>query len=138
MDPLITFKCPECGQQIEGPYAKTVCPTCNHEFIPALTPRAVNREPPDLEALQQENCSKRAWKIRVSAERFGQLAMLFFIVAALVLLVAGVVVVGAAEGGGDESAGAAKTCSVSWFCVKAGAFCYLISQVMHIRANTEK
>jgi len=65
MNPTVKIECEGCGQQIEAPKeilleSKITCPTCNHEFMPRLKPRAAEEKFVDrrLERLRDSETEK--------------------------------------------------------------------------------
>ena len=145
----IRFDCPGCGQTIEmaeeARFERVKCPTCQHEFFPdktrpvRLMPTAPAAPPPniplprkpELVTIEETFARTEAEKIHSKADFFTVMSLLFLVGSLLVAFVC--ILSGIA--GVDVSSGfiivVASLIGVSlWF--------YLIAQIVHIRANTEK
>jgi len=139
----IHFDCPNCKRPMSGD--KTLlgeminCPDCSEPFFPVPRKEVFPPEPEKTKASQSQPSPSilrkpditRAEKIRSQADRFAVLAALFCGIGLLIILAA---VVQSLSGGSDTGI---------WFLVSAsliGAafWLYLIAQIIHIRANTEK
>src|SRR5665213_94741 len=144
----IHFDCPKCKRPMTGDKAllgeMINCPDCNEPFIPTPRKPAPTPEPkpvPKPESAAQNEISQelaRRWeaqrrrqKIHYQADRFTGFAGVFFVIGLLI----GVASLAQAISG-EEGAG-------RWFIVAASLigtafWLYLIAQIVHIRANTEK
>jgi hypothetical protein len=133
----IHFDCPKCKRPMSGD--KTLlgeminCPDCNEPFIPV--PNKPEPEP-IAEASGWERVSSpprvftKTEKIQNMAYLFTAAAILFFIIGCLTGFGSFCLVI-SGEGAGIGYIIAASLIGISlWF--------YLIAQIVHIRANTEK
>jgi hypothetical protein len=136
----IKFDCPGCGQSLEAEdaaqFEKMTCPTCQHEFYPvARRSKIVTPAPvPSQTTFPPLPVSKAgaAAKIKAQAESFCGVAIFFVILGVLALLLAIMLSIGVDAQGGYAA------WSVMGVCFGAAFWFYLVGQVIHIRANTEK
>ena len=140
----IQFDCPGCGQTIEmaeeAQFERVKCPTCQHEFFPDKT-RPVRPMPtapaapspniplpkrPELVTIEETFARTEAEKIHKKADFFTVMSVLFLFgsLGSALYSIYG-------HGAGSGVIVVASLLGVSlWF--------YLIAQIVHIRANTEK
>ena len=163
----IHFDCPKCKRPMSGDKAllgeMITCPDCGEAFIP--TPKAqaageykswaeylaspeskkaartVQEEVSAAAAMNEEQRAElenRLAEAKAShAEKIHDLANLFGILAAMLLVVAAFFLIGAfvSASGNGPSAG---LLIAAGGCFATALWLYLIAQVIHIRANTEK
>ena len=126
MNPIARFECPVCSQPIETDEATArsgvVCPGCGQGFIPDGYKPA---ERAGMTSLDRELQRRRA-KIQAQARSFTRLAVAFFLLAALLAFCALVL---------DWPS---KTWLVAGSLLGVALWLYLVGQVIHIRANTER
>jgi hypothetical protein len=147
MKATIKFECPGCGQPMDGDaeleFQKVTCPTCANEFFPkpqqivapGKTPPRPNIQPaqstPPTSAFRQpteiEKIELRRQKIRRQASSFTFVAILFVIIG-LVLEILCIL---------DPNSSGGSSYSIAG-CFGAALWFYLVAQIIHIRANTEK
>ena len=153
MSALTKIYCPKCEQPIEvdGDLMgeQLLCPACGHEFVPFAPGDALPLKPATQQVWSAEErklispaeqISKHRKKIRGHAESFTMFAVGFMIVAVLALLawvIANYTNSQISAPDQTEAAASAGAEMVFGFCVKASVVCYLVAQVIHIRANTE-
>ena len=145
--------CPKCFREMdideESLVLPILCQGCGHEFYVregaenVATSATGQTSTISEQALRSGGKGREAEGIRARARDFWRVAMIFMVIAAL-CFVAGIVAaandaVSAANGVTAEadfpSAGAFSAC---WFFLKASGVCYVICQLLYIRANTEK
>lgn len=133
----IHFECPKCKRPMSGDKAllgeMINCPDCNEPFIP--TPRKPEPAPEPAKtsapASAQNPDNIRAKKIRNQANHFTVVAGVFCGLGLLLALSQLARAISGEEGAGSGFIVAASLIGTSlWF--------YLIAQIIHIRANTEK
>jgi len=149
----IHFDCPKCQRPMSGVKAllgeMINCPDCGEPFMPTprkLDPKIGTQQTPEavaaasamnaallakLDSRPGQDVASRAQKIHNRAEVFSM--------AAILLCVFGLfgIVASCAEGiSGEGSAGGGFIVAGSF--IGASLWFYLIAQVIHIRANTEK
>lgn len=133
---VIKVQCPFCAQPVELPRADAErglnCPSCFRFFqasdriAPDEAPRPAGSHPPELSLPQ------RCEKIRRQANFFCGFALIWLIGAALALLI------GIEHGlHTSDDIGGVPLIVMCSFLVTA-FWCYLVAQIIHIRANTEK
>ena len=159
MSTLIKIYCPKCSGEIEGDeltFSQLVlCPHCGHEFepsangfmptekaTPVIMPAPQRTAPMYVpQALTPEmQITRHRKKIRSRADNFTNIAIGFLILSGLALVawaIAGYTSSQMTAPDQDDAAAMAGAEMVFGFCMKAAAGCYLIAQVIHIRANTE-
>jgi endogenous inhibitor of DNA gyrase (YacG/DUF329 family) len=157
----IQFDCPGCGQTIETPedayFEQVKCPTCQHEFFPGKTrfvqpasatppPESASPAPPPptvppaktggwkIEVVDSANTApdleSRREKIRRNASMLSAIGGFFAVIGLLV----GVFSIIAMKSGDDATEGFITSAAM----IGMGLWFYLVGQVVHIRANTEK
>ena len=131
MSEEIHFKCPRCKCPMKGEPAilgETIeCPDCHLKFKPDTNPPA---EYLPAVANQAERTRTRAANIHNTADNFRALAIFFLLVGGVILLGALVASLSNSNSNSVWIAGGAFIGTAFWF--------YLVAQVIHIRANTEK
>ena len=138
--------CPKCGA--DGTHSAIVeglvkCPGCEEWFAPPRPepPPVVPRPPEEIERVEKARTAwdaasaarqqaERAEKIRSNANAFTGLAAFFGVIATLAFLLALII------GRGGENSG--PSFSLVGALVAIALWLYLIAQLIHIRANTEK
>ena len=140
MSTLLKIYCPKCGQPIEGEeeaFSSVVsCPSCLHYFKAKADDKSPEPWTPEEKKLLAVPHSQR---IRDRAGHFWTVAITIGAFAALALLIgAGARMETDTIGEHSQLDFSNAALSVGWFLLKISFACYLISQVIHIRANTEK
>jgi DNA-directed RNA polymerase subunit RPC12/RpoP len=132
--PEFGYECPKCRRTFFGkmalPNESVSCPNCGATFPPP--PRPVLAPQNDLmAALVRRELTKGREKIRNQADWFTVAAALFCVIGLLIGLASLAQAISGEEGAGRWFIVAASLIGSSlWF--------YLIAQIIHIRANTEK
>jgi hypothetical protein len=140
------FECPQCKTPMKGDRALLAelvnCPNCNEVFTPEPlrpTPPPIAPPPAPAPAIApapapadaEAAFKKRVKKIRENANMLSGLGALFGIVGVIILVIS--ILIAISEGMGaivGILTGAGFIGTALWF--------YLIGQVVHIRANTER
>ena len=132
--------CPACQQPIEMPLAETSrpvsCPACQHFFTPLPPdprPPGIRLSPEKIELVEKlraDELKQHIAKIRRNASVFTGLAAFFGFMATLMFVLALIAAL-ARETSGPPSVVVGGLSGIAlWL--------YLIAQIIHIRANTEK
>ena len=137
----VIVECPACDQPIEttkeAARAGILCPACGMGFVPDKFRESINPEwlsevkpSPAIESQNQRE------KIREQARGFVMISILIFFIGVLFLFGGIYDSIGALNGGDAPGGG------LCWILMSAAfglAFwLYLVGQVIHIRANTER
>jgi hypothetical protein len=126
---IIRLECPSCQQTVELPEAEArrglTCPSCFKFFTPALPPAPTPAQQQILENFQKP----AAQKTRALAENIGTLAGLCLVADVLVLIASGIQSINGPATAGWIGGGAL---------LGAAAWLFVVAQIIHIRANTEK
>lgn len=144
MNTLIKFECPGCGQSMEGEpdleFQETTCPSCAQQFFPkplkTLDAAAVRRPVPGGPSPAEKAAAARINATPSRADKIRQRAVTFYLLAGLCLL-CGVLALAVALEAPLTGNGIGDFSYVKFWLGAALAF-YLVAQVIHIRANTEK
>lgn len=141
MDTLIKCKCQHCDQNIEFEAAAAGravnCPGCGMET--QLFDRSA-KTIPRLGAQQRlpKPGPTPKQRIKATAKRFTSAAIASLIFAGVSCLMAAIVISSPAVESGDVDTAVVFSASVVSVFLGAAGWFYLIAQIIHIRANTEK
>lgn len=130
------MNCPECkSANVERVSDLSRCQDCGHYFQPpAESIRAGMDAPPasiPVQAARDVEAGNHRERIRNRAENFTMIAAIFVVIGILAFLAFGF-----SFSSGDAPSWTAL--DVFCGCVGAALWLYLIAQIIHIRANTEK
>jgi len=143
----IEFDCPQCKRPMTGDKAllgeMINCPDCNEPFVPIPrkpappAPEVVSAfaslnaaQMANLDSQRARDTTSRADKIHSQANFFTAVALLFCCIGLLVAFCSAYASI-SGDGAGDGFLVAGSIMGASlWF--------YLVAQIVHIRANTEK
>jgi DNA-directed RNA polymerase subunit RPC12/RpoP len=143
----IHFDCPKCKRPMTGDKAllgeMINCPDCGEPFFPTPRKPAPTPEPkpaPKPESAAQNEISQelaRRWEAQMRSQKIRNCAESFAAIAAIVCVVGVLTLVAAiCNSIAGESAGTAYIIGASL--IGAASWLYLVAQIVHIRANTEK
>ncbi len=130
----IKFECPNCHRHMTGPaeLQKTFvdCPECRQNFKPCPRPDPAVISPDAAAKWERHLVSDRVDKIRRTASVFSAIGV-FFVVIGFLFGIGAILAKFAAESGAEN---------FTWFIYSTGIGLgfYVIGQIVHIRANTEK
>jgi DNA-directed RNA polymerase subunit RPC12/RpoP len=132
--PEFGYECPKCRRIFYGkmpvPHESVSCPNCGVVFPPPPRPALASQDDSSA-ALVRMELTKGRGKIRSQAYKFTGFAVVFWVIGLLIGLASLVQAISGEEGAGRLFIVAASLIGTAlWF--------YLIAQIIHIRANTEK
>jgi hypothetical protein len=135
---IIKFACPHCQQPMEGEdtlYGQFInCPGCLRDFAPIApaSPAITAKPAPRPPAAAQLDLRDRVDDLRRQGSAFTAVAVILFALAAFICFATFITHLG------DSDHDSATGYIASGSLLSLSLWLYLVAQIIHIRANTEK